>query len=105
MRHSPCVGICKLYDKTGFCLGCGRTGAEIGGWMSMGEPERDAVWRRLPERLASLAVRVRLLPWTRDELIDWARDTIEARKGSWVTGVPGAVAEFPCKPGTDIEVE
>lgn len=96
MRHSPCIGICKLDDATGYCLGCGRTGTEIGDWISMSEDQRDAVWQQLPKRLATLSARVRLLPWTRDELVNWVRDTIAARLGTWVVGVPGALAEFSC---------
>ncbi|MES9906788.1 MAG: DUF1289 domain-containing protein [Sedimenticola sp.] len=29
---SPCVGVCKLDDNTGWCFGCGRTSVEIEGW-------------------------------------------------------------------------
>lgn len=105
MRHSPCIGICKLDDVTGYCLGCGRTGTEIGDWVSLSEGQRDAIWLKLPSRLSALAVRVRLLPWTRDELVNWARDTIEARRGTWVAGAPGAVAEFPCTTGRTIGVD
>ncbi|MBS0239177.1 MAG: DUF1289 domain-containing protein [Proteobacteria bacterium] len=105
MRHSPCIGICKLDDSTGYCLGCGRTGREIGDWIAMNESQRDAVWSELPSRLAKLSVRVRLLPWTREELVAWARDTIVARGGTWVTGAPGAVAEFPCTAERTIDIE
>ncbi|MFT3731973.1 MAG: DUF1289 domain-containing protein [Hyphomicrobium sp.] len=103
-RHSPCIGICKLDDATGFCLGCGRTGREIGDWIAMSESQRDAIWAALPQRLAKLSVRVRLLPWVQEELVDWVRDTIVARQGTWVAGVPGAVAEFPCKGDGAIDV-
>ena len=30
----------------------------------MDDDRRDDVWRQLPERLANLAIRVHLLPWT-----------------------------------------
>lgn len=66
----------------------------------MSEAQRDAVWEKLPERLAPLSSRVRLLPWIREELVDWIRDSIVARQGAWIVGVPGAVAEFPSA-GTD----
>jgi predicted Fe-S protein YdhL (DUF1289 family) len=106
-RHSPCIGICTLDEASGYCLGCGRTGAEVGDWIAMSEGQRDAVWEKLPERLAALSVRVRLLPWIRDELVDWVRDSIVARRGCWVVGAPGAVAEFPSTGDspTDIHVE
>ncbi|MBS0253294.1 MAG: DUF1289 domain-containing protein [Proteobacteria bacterium] len=103
-RHSPCIGICKLDVATGFCLGCARTGAEIGDWMAMSETQRDAVWNKLPERLAQLSVRVRLLPWVRDELINWVRDTLVARQGDWIVGAPGATAEFPSSDNAPIDL-
>ncbi len=37
---SPCIGICQLGDD-GLCVGCLRSAAEIGRWLSM-----DAVERR-----------------------------------------------------------
>ena len=104
-RHSPCIGVCKLDEQSGFCLGCGRTGGEIGAWSGLGEPERDAIWAMLPERLAALAVRVRLLPLIGDEIRDWVAETISARRGTWVTGAPGGAAEFPCLAGREVTVE
>ncbi len=61
----------------------------------MSEAQRDAVWQELPARLSTLSARVRLLPWTRDEVVNWVRDTIAARQGTWVVGDAGAAAEFP----------
>src|SRR5262249_16391311 len=55
---------------------------------------RNEIWRILPERAASLAIATRLLPLTADEILAWAANTIEKRLGAWVTGMPGAVAEF-----------
>jgi predicted Fe-S protein YdhL (DUF1289 family) len=46
---SPCVHICQL-DATGAtCIGCGRTRAEIGGWMYMSPEERAAIMARLAD--------------------------------------------------------
>ncbi|MBI1649177.1 DUF1289 domain-containing protein [Hyphomicrobium sulfonivorans] len=103
-RHSPCIGVCKLDEASGLCLGCARTGDEIGAWAGMGEAARDAIWQQLPERFKALAVRVRLLPSTSDEIQAWVAKTIEQRQGTWVVGPPGAVAEFPCRPDRDIAV-
>src|SRR5690606_21339643 len=97
-----CIGVCKLDEQTGLCLGCARTGAEIAAWSSLDEPGRDAIWRLLPERVATLALRVHLLPWTGREIIAWTARTITDRMGTWVTGMPGALAEFPCLPGRDV---
>lgn len=60
----------------------------------MSESQRDAVWAVLPRRLAKLSARVRLLPWVQGELVDWVRDSIVGRLGTWAVGAPGATAEF-----------
>lgn len=103
-RHSPCVGVCQIDQATGWCLGCGRTGNEIGRWLGMSEDERLALWDELPRRLDQLAVKARLLPWTSAELASWVRATLTEGRGTWVTGVPGAVAEFPCGAARSLEV-
>jgi hypothetical protein len=63
------------------------------------------VWAKLPERLALLAIRVRLLPWTAEEIAQWVGATIAGRRGTWVMGMPGAVAEFPCQEGREVSAE
>jgi predicted Fe-S protein YdhL (DUF1289 family) len=97
--------VCTLDPAMGWCLGCGRTGDEVARWIGLNDAERLAIWNELPERLDRLAVRARLLPWTRDELKRWIISTLADRKGTWVTGVPGAVAEFPVRPERPIEIE
>ena len=52
--ESPCTRVCQLDDATGWCLGCGRTGAEIAGWLAMSTAERIALKAALPARLAAL---------------------------------------------------
>lgn len=104
-RHSPCVGVCTLDQAMGWCLGCGRTGDEIASWIGLDDAGRLAIWNELPARLDRLAVRARLLPWTCDELKRWIISTLTDRKGTWVTGVPGAVAEFPVRPERPIKIE
>jgi len=51
---SPCVGICQLDPASGYCVGCARSGAEIGGWAGMSDEERQSVLDALPERWAAL---------------------------------------------------
>jgi len=46
---SPCINVCSL-DAAGFCIGCLRTGAEIGRWMSMSAQEQRQLLRQLDER-------------------------------------------------------
>jgi predicted Fe-S protein YdhL (DUF1289 family) len=61
-RHSPCVGVCKIDEDTGFCLGSARTRNEVAARPSLSEAAQDAVWAKLPERLTLLSIRVALLP-------------------------------------------
>lgn len=103
-RHSPCVGVCQLDTATGWCLGCGRTGNEIGRWLGMSETERLALWNELPRRLDKLAINARLLPWTAAEIAAWVAGTMREGRGTWVVGVPGAVAEFPCGEARSLDV-
>lgn len=51
---TPCIGVCILDERAGFCVGCGRTGAEIAGWIAMGEDARRAVMEGLADRLAAI---------------------------------------------------
>ena len=52
---SPCVNVCVIDDATRWCLGCGRTIEEIVGWGVADTNARQAIWARLPERMAALA--------------------------------------------------
>ena len=47
---SPCIKLCALDPRSGQCLGCGRTGAEIAAWPAMSDPERAALLARLSTR-------------------------------------------------------
>jgi predicted Fe-S protein YdhL (DUF1289 family) len=94
--------VCTLDPGTGWCLGCGRSGDEVARWSSMSEADQLACWYDLPRRLERLSVQARLLPWTATELGAWVATTLAAERGTWVTGVPGAVAEFPCGPEHDV---
>ena len=51
---SPCIQICTLDTVSGLCLGCGRSGAEIAGWIRFSEAERAAVMAALPARRRAL---------------------------------------------------
>jgi uncharacterized protein len=55
--ETPCVKICVVDPETGFCIGCGRTRMEIGGWLGMSADERRAVMGTLPDRVATLTQR------------------------------------------------
>jgi Predicted Fe-S protein len=51
---SPCILVCSIDDKTGYCFGCGRTRDEIAGWTEFSEGERLAVMEILPARLQTV---------------------------------------------------
>lgn len=57
--ETPCIKICVVDPETGFCIGCGRTRMEIGGWLGMSPGQRHAVMETLPERVATLTQRKR----------------------------------------------
>ena len=52
--ESPCVKICTYQPGAGICLGCGRTLAEIAGWTSLSDAERQRIMEVLSTRLAQL---------------------------------------------------
>jgi predicted Fe-S protein YdhL (DUF1289 family) len=47
---SPCTKVCSLDRRTGLCLGCFRTGAEIGAWPAMDAIEKRRLLDQLAER-------------------------------------------------------
>jgi predicted Fe-S protein YdhL (DUF1289 family) len=49
---TPCIKVCIVDGKSGLCLGCGRTLAEIAAWGGMDEERRRAIMADLPERLS-----------------------------------------------------
>ncbi len=51
---SPCILVCAIDAKTGFCFGCGRTAYEIGRWLNYSQDERLAIMDTLPARLETV---------------------------------------------------
>ena len=92
---SPCVGVCRLDEATGWCLGCARTGDELAAWQELDERGRATVWRDLPRRKAELRLGFELLPWPPEVAL--ARLAARSREPgpAWSLGVPGALAELP----------
>ena len=52
--ESPCILVCSIDMKTGFCFGCGRTRDEISQWIAMTSETRRAIMSELPERLETV---------------------------------------------------
>lgn len=59
---SPCIQVCAVDARTGWCLGCGRTLPEIAGWSGYSEAERGAVMETLPARMDELRALGKLGP-------------------------------------------
>jgi predicted Fe-S protein YdhL (DUF1289 family) len=57
--ESPCILVCSIDQKTGYCFGCGRTSAEIGAWLTMTPEQRRDVMADLPGRLETVERRPR----------------------------------------------
>ena len=55
--ESPCNKVCAVDPISALCIGCGRSLAEIEGWMRMGADERLRIMAQLPRRLAALGRR------------------------------------------------
>lgn len=51
---SPCNAVCRLDSATGWCLGCGRTMAEISRWPHAPDSEKARILSALPARLRQL---------------------------------------------------
>lgn len=52
--QSPCILVCSIDMKTGYCFGCGRTRDEISGWMTYTGKERNEIMQGLEARLATV---------------------------------------------------
>jgi predicted Fe-S protein YdhL (DUF1289 family) len=52
--ETPCNKVCVVDATCGLCIGCGRTLAEIGGWISMTADERRRIMAELPARRAAM---------------------------------------------------
>lgn len=59
MIETPCILVCSVDDKTGYCFGCGRTRDEIGRWIGMSPDERRQIMDVLPARLETVERRPR----------------------------------------------
>jgi predicted Fe-S protein YdhL (DUF1289 family) len=91
---SPCTGICRVDDASGYCLGCARSSAEITEWSSAGNARKREIWAELPRRFEQLGIAVTRLPWLPGEVAAFIADTLLQRSGTWVTGCHGATAAF-----------
>ena len=59
---SPCIKVCAVDSKTGWCIGCGRSIKEITNWVKMGPKGRNDVMLDLSERMETLRANGKLGP-------------------------------------------
>lgn len=57
--ESPCILVCSIDDRTGYCFGCGRTRSEIAGWIGMNSQQRRDIMAGLAARLETMERRPR----------------------------------------------
>lgn len=57
--ESPCILVCSIDMKTGYCFGCGRTRDEISAWLTMTPQQRRDTIALLPARLETVERRPR----------------------------------------------
>lgn len=50
-KDDPCIGLCQFDGRTGWCLGCGRTLAEVRAWRKLTPYRKTALKRDLPRRV------------------------------------------------------
>jgi predicted Fe-S protein YdhL (DUF1289 family) len=55
---SPCNKICAVDPISALCVGCGRTLAEIEGWVRFTAAERNRIMAELPRRLVALGEQI-----------------------------------------------
>lgn len=101
---SPCVGVCRIDEGSGFCIGCARSRAEIASWRAASPETLSRIWAELPSRRAALGLKLHRLAWTRDDIHSFVADTIASDRGTWVGGVYGAIAEFCLDRDEPVEV-
>lgn len=54
--QSPCVKVCSIDPKTGWCIGCGRSREEIAGWSTMSDAKKALVLDNVAERPKGLTM-------------------------------------------------
>ncbi|HEX9168706.1 MAG TPA: DUF1289 domain-containing protein [Roseiarcus sp.] len=101
---SPCIGVCRIDERSGYCLGCARTPEEIASWRTASTETTSRVWDKLPARRAALGLSLHRLAWTREDIRSFVAGTMRSNGGTWVGGVYGAVAEFCVGPDETVEV-
>jgi uncharacterized protein len=59
---SPCIDVCRMDPRTGWCEGCTRTIEEIAGWSTLDDAAKRGVWVLLERRRAQLGLPLQTQP-------------------------------------------
>jgi uncharacterized protein len=51
--ETPCINVCVV-DRSGYCVGCGRSLSEIASWSTLSNEARRRIMAALPQRLQTL---------------------------------------------------
>jgi predicted Fe-S protein YdhL (DUF1289 family) len=101
---SPCVGVCRIDESSGYCVGCARTSQEIASWRTASAEALSKIWSELTARRVTLGLELHRLAWTPDDIRSFVAETLAPDGGTWVGGVYGAVAEFCIGAGERVKV-
>src|SRR5208282_4306599 len=91
---SPCVGVCRVGESTGYRVGCARTRAEIASWRTASAKTISQIWAELPVRRAASApanwskssrVKAAWSPRRRERRSAFTFQTVSARSPSQTT--------------------
>ncbi len=58
---SPCIDVCRMDARTGWCEGCLRTIDEIAAWSTLDGAARRAIWLQLAQRRDEAAATAKML--------------------------------------------
>jgi len=50
LETSPCIGLCRIDIRTGYCVGCKRTKTEVAQWLNITDTERETIIKDLKNR-------------------------------------------------------
>jgi predicted Fe-S protein YdhL (DUF1289 family) len=54
---SPCISVCRMDERSGWCEGCLRTIDEIAAWSTLSDGAKRGVWKQLGARRVQLQPR------------------------------------------------
>lgn len=51
---SPCIGVCRMDECLGICVGCGRTRDDLEAWMWLSNEDRQILSEQAEKRLIKI---------------------------------------------------